>query len=204
MLWTQEQQRKSIFLTKTCFHLFIVGIFIPDRMTLHIKLFLGGIADPRSFRCWRHRPIIFSGKPPTYRTDTSIYSVLELIEKTCTHRTNKHRKVIRPRFRSNIWNLFLFEIFLHWKTWSHIAPLISFLGRSCSKPAACMPNKAWHNTMVAELSDFRRICPYLNTDPVVKLLMHYIGLCDLNRKWRCFAVLAICSKIHSMYNVFMI
>ena len=34
----------------------------------------------------------------------------------------------------------------------------------------------------AELSDSRRICPNLNTDLVVKLVTHYIGLYDLNRK----------------------
>jgi len=56
----------------------------------------------------------------------------------------------------------------------------------------------------AELSDSRWIRPYLNTDPVVKQLTHYIGLYDLNRKGSCFAVLAICLKIHSIYNVFMI
>ena len=38
----------------------------------------------------------------------------------------------------------------------------------------------------AELSDSRRIGPYLNTDPVIKLLTHYIGVCDLNRKRSCF------------------
>jgi len=38
----------------------------------------------------------------------------------------------------------------------------------------------------AELSDSRRIRPYLNMDPVVKLLTHYIGSYDLNRKWSCF------------------
>jgi len=38
----------------------------------------------------------------------------------------------------------------------------------------------------AELSDSCRIHPYLNTDPVVKQLTHYIGLYDLNRKWGCF------------------
>ena len=37
-----------------------------------------------------------------------------------------------------------------------------------------------------ERSDSQRIRPYLNTDPVVKLLTHYIGLYDLNRKWSCF------------------
>jgi len=35
----------------------------------------------------------------------------------------------------------------------------------------------------AGFSDFRRICPYLNANPVVKLLTHYIlGLYDLSRK----------------------
>jgi len=34
----------------------------------------------------------------------------------------------------------------------------------------------------AELSYSRRIRPYLNTDPVVKQVTHYIGLYDLNRK----------------------
>jgi len=34
----------------------------------------------------------------------------------------------------------------------------------------------------AELSDSCRIRPYLNTDPVVKLLTHYIDLYDLSRK----------------------
>ena len=33
-----------------------------------------------------------------------------------------------------------------------------------------------------EFSDSRQICPYLNTDPVVKQLTRYIGLYDLNRK----------------------
>jgi len=47
-----------------------------------------------------------------------------------------------------------------------------------------MPDKAWPNKM--EFSDSRRICPYLNTYPVVKLLTHYIGLYDLNRKMKLF------------------
>ena len=34
----------------------------------------------------------------------------------------------------------------------------------------------------AELSDSRRIRPYLDTDLEVKQLTHYIGLYDLNRK----------------------
>jgi len=34
----------------------------------------------------------------------------------------------------------------------------------------------------AALSDSHRIRPYLNMDPVVTLLTHYIGLYDLNRK----------------------
>jgi len=38
----------------------------------------------------------------------------------------------------------------------------------------------------AELSDFRRFRPSLNTDSVVKLLTHYKGWYDLNRKWSCF------------------
>jgi len=38
----------------------------------------------------------------------------------------------------------------------------------------------------AELSDPRQFRSYLNTDPVVKLLAHYIGLFGLNRKWSCF------------------
>ena len=29
-----------------------------------------------------------------------------------------------------------FKVSMRWWTWSHIVPLISFLGRSCSKPAA--------------------------------------------------------------------
>jgi len=68
----------------------------------------------------------------------------------------------------------------------HIVPLISFLGRSYSKPAAS--NACWRYDLIrwwAELSDFCRIRPYLNTDPVVELLTHYIGLYDLNRKWSC-------------------
>ena len=34
----------------------------------------------------------------------------------------------------------------------------------------------------ADLSDSRRIHSYLSTDLVVKLLTHYIGLYDLNKK----------------------
>jgi len=34
----------------------------------------------------------------------------------------------------------------------------------------------------AELRNSHWILPYLNMDPVVKLLTHYIGLYDLNRK----------------------
>jgi len=41
-----------------------------------------------------------------------------------------------------------------------------------------MPDWVWHSTMVG---DFRRCRPYLKTDPVVKLLTHYIGLYDLNK-----------------------
>jgi len=36
--------------------------------------------------------------------------------------------------------------------------------------------------------------PQTNTHPAVKLLTHYIGLYDLNRKWSCCVVLAMCSK----------
>ena len=56
----------------------------------------------------------------------------------------------------------------------------------------------------AGISDSRQFRPCLNTDPVVKQLTHYIGLIDLNRNEVVSAVLAIGSKIHSMYNVFMI
>ena len=41
----------------------------------------------------------------------------------------------------------------------------------------------------AKLSDSCWIHPYLNTDPVVNQLTHYMGLYDLNRKWSfcCFS-----------------
>jgi len=38
-----------------------------------------------------------------------------------------------------------------------------------------MPDKVWRNTMVDGI-----------TDPVVRLLSHYIGLYDPNKKWNCF------------------
>jgi len=38
----------------------------------------------------------------------------------------------------------------------------------------------------AELSDSHRFRPYVNTDPIVKLLAYYIGLFDLTRKQSCF------------------
>jgi len=38
------------------------------------------------------------------------------------------------------------------------------------------------NRWWAELSDSHQFRPYLNMDPVVKQLTHYIGLYDLNRK----------------------
>jgi len=49
---------------------------------------------------------------------------------------------------------------------------------------ACFKCLLRHDTIRwwAELSDSRRLCPYLNTDPVVKQLTHYIGLYDLNKK----------------------
>jgi len=56
----------------------------------------------------------------------------------------------------------------------------------------------------AELSFSRWIRPYLRMNQVVRLLTHYIGLYDLAENEVVFAVLAICSKIHSMFNVFMI
>ena len=45
-----------------------------------------------------------------------------------------------------------------------------------------MPDKEDTIQRWAELSDSLWIRPYLNTDPVVKLLTHYIGLHDLNKK----------------------
>jgi len=42
----------------------------------------------------------------------------------------------------------------------------------------------WYDTIQwwAELSNSHQFRPYLNTDPVVKLLIHYISLYDLIRK----------------------
>jgi len=53
-----------------------------------------------------------------------------------------------------------------------------------------MPDR--HDTVWwwVKLSDSRLIHPYLNTDPVVKLLTRYIGLYDLNRKCSCFYCLS--------------
>ena len=47
----------------------------------------------------------------------------------------------------------------------------------------CLKCLIRHDTIQwwGELSDSRWIHPYLNTDPVVKQLTHYIGLYDLNR-----------------------
>jgi len=43
----------------------------------------------------------------------------------------------------------------------------------------------------AELSGSHEIYPYLNSNQVVKLLTHYIGLYDLNRKLSCFGCFSI-------------
>jgi len=51
----------------------------------------------------------------------------------------------------------------------------------------------------AELSDSRRFRPYLNTEPVVKLLTHYISLEDLNRKWTRFCCFG--SSLENWLNV---
>ena len=60
-----------------------------------------------------------------------------------------------------------------------VITLISFLGRPCSKhPASYDCGRS--------LVIPRQLRPYLNTDLVVKLLTHYIGLYDLNRNWSCF------------------
>ena len=50
----------------------------------------------------------------------------------------------------------------------------------------CLKRLMWDDTIRWLLSGYRRIRPYLNTDPVVELLAHYIGLYDLNRKLSCF------------------
>jgi len=65
-----------------------------------------------------------------------------------------------------------------------VSPLISYFGRSCPTPAAS--NARYTIQWWAELSDFRQIRPYLNTNLVVKQLTLYIGLYDLNRKEICF------------------
>jgi len=47
-----------------------------------------------------------------------------------------------------------------------------------------------------ELSDSCQCCPYLNTDPAVKLLTHYLDLYDLNSELSCFCCFS------SLLNVF--
>jgi len=54
----------------------------------------------------------------------------------------------------------------------------------------CLKSLIRYDTMQcwAELSESRRILPYLNTEPepVVELLTPYMGFYELNRKWSCF------------------
>ena len=92
------------------------------------------------------------------------------------------------------WNISL-KAQVYWKTVSHCTlDLISWniLLKTCRfKCLIRYDTIRWW----AELSDSRRIRPYLNKDPVVKLLTHYIGFCDLNRKWSYFCCFSNFFKI---------
>jgi len=92
-----------------------------------------------------------------------------------------------PRFCVFVSLYEVLKVFAYWKNMVSQSTL-DLISWKILLQTCCLKCLIRHHTIQwwAELGDSHRIRPYLNTDPVVKQLTHYIGLDDLNRTGSCF------------------